>query len=107
MRSIRHFFEQSWLLIAASFFFGLLIAVTNAALSARIAWNATAKLNTLAANLVGSQTVVGASGTTTLALGVFNRALLAVTPFTGSIRREAWATQRSRGSFGRPNPPPF
>ena len=52
MRSIKHFFEQSWLLIVASFFFGLLIAVTNAALGPRIAWNATAKLNTLASVLL-------------------------------------------------------
>lgn len=52
MRSIKHFFEQSWLLIVASFFFGLLIAVTNAALSARIEWNAIAKLNTLAGGLL-------------------------------------------------------
>ena len=52
MRSIKHFFEQSWLLIVASFFFGLLIAVTNAALSGRIAWNATVKLNTLAGGLL-------------------------------------------------------
>ncbi len=52
MRSIKHFFEQSWLLIVASFFFGLLIAVTNAALSARITWNATVKLNTLAGGLL-------------------------------------------------------
>jgi len=52
MRNIKHFFEQSWLLIVASFFFGLLIAVTNAALSARIAWNATAKLNALAGGLL-------------------------------------------------------
>jgi electron transport complex protein RnfG len=52
MRSIKHFFEQSWLLIIASFFFGLLIAVTNAALAPRIAWNATAKLNALAAGLL-------------------------------------------------------
>ncbi|MHA1599839.1 MAG: FMN-binding protein [Alphaproteobacteria bacterium] len=52
MRNIKHFFEQSWLLIIASFFFGLLIAVTNAALAPRIAWNATAKLNTLATGLL-------------------------------------------------------
>lgn len=52
MRSVKHFLEQSWLLIIASFFFGLLIAVTNAALAPRIAWNATAKLNALAAGLV-------------------------------------------------------
>ena len=55
MRSIKHFVEQSWLLIVASFFFGLLIAVTNAALSARIAWNATAKLNTLAGICAGER----------------------------------------------------
>ena len=52
MRNIKHFFEQSWLLIIASFFFGLLIAVTNAALAPRIAWNATAKLNALATGLL-------------------------------------------------------
>ena len=52
MRSIKHFFEQSWLLIVASFFFGLLIAVTNASLAPRIAWNATAKLNALATGLL-------------------------------------------------------
>jgi len=52
MRSVKHFFEQSWLLIAASFLFGLLIAITNASLAARIAWNATAKLNALAGSLL-------------------------------------------------------
>ena len=54
MGSIKHFLEQSWLLIVASFFFGLLIAVTNASLAARIAWNATAKLNALASGLLPS-----------------------------------------------------
>lgn len=52
MRSIKHFFEQSWLLVAASFFFGLLIAVTNAALSPRIEQNKTAKFNALARGLL-------------------------------------------------------
>lgn len=56
MRSIRHFFEQSWLLIVASFFFGLLIAITNAALSPRIEQNKTTKLNQLAGGLLPDAT---------------------------------------------------
>ena len=44
MLKIKHFIQQSWLLIVASFFFGLLIAVTNAALSPRIERNRTDKL---------------------------------------------------------------
>jgi electron transport complex protein RnfG len=52
MRSIKHFVEQSWLLVVASFFFGLLIAVTNAALSTRIEQNKTLKFNTLARGLL-------------------------------------------------------
>jgi len=41
---IKYFIQQSWLLIVASFFFGLLIAVTNAALSPKIEQNRTDKL---------------------------------------------------------------
>jgi electron transport complex protein RnfG len=52
MRSIKHFFEQSWLLVVASFAFGLLIAVTNAALSERIEQNRIAKFNRLAQGLI-------------------------------------------------------
>jgi len=52
MRSIRHFFEQSWLLILASFCFGLLIATTNAALAPRIERNKIRKLTTLAGKLL-------------------------------------------------------
>ncbi len=52
MRNLKYFFEQSWLLIIASFFFGLLIAVTNAALMPRIKSNAMAKLNHLAGGLL-------------------------------------------------------
>ena len=47
MLKIKHFIQQSWLLIVASFFFGLLIAVTNAALSPRIEQNRIDKLNRL------------------------------------------------------------
>ena len=47
MLRIKHFIQQSWLLIVASFFFGLLIAVANAALSERIEQNRIDKLNRL------------------------------------------------------------
>ena len=39
MRSLKYFIQQSWLLIVASFCFGLLLALTNAALEERIAQN--------------------------------------------------------------------
>jgi RnfABCDGE-type electron transport complex G subunit len=47
MSRLKHFVNQSWLLLASSFCFGLLIAVTNAALSGRIELNKVAKLNEL------------------------------------------------------------
>jgi electron transport complex protein RnfG len=49
---IKHFIQQSWLLIVASFFFGLLIAVTNAALSPRIEQNKINKRNRLVGALL-------------------------------------------------------
>jgi electron transport complex protein RnfG len=42
---IKHFMQQSWLLIVASFCFGLLIAVTNAALAPKIRQNEINKRN--------------------------------------------------------------
>ena len=45
MSRIKHFIEQSWLLITASFIFGLLLAVTDAALKPRILENQAIKLN--------------------------------------------------------------
>ena len=47
MSKLRFFMKESWLLLACSFFFGLLIAMTNAALSGRIEQNMAAKLNDL------------------------------------------------------------
>lgn len=47
MHKIKFFIQQSWLLIVSSFFFGLLIAATNYALSAKIEWNKTEKFNRL------------------------------------------------------------
>jgi electron transport complex protein RnfG len=47
MPKIKHFVEQSWLLIVSSFCFGLLIAVTNAALLPQIQENQATELNEL------------------------------------------------------------
>ena len=52
MLKIKHFIEQSWLLIVASFFFGLLIAITNATWSPRIIQNEKDKLNNLMKRLI-------------------------------------------------------
>lgn len=52
MSKIRHFIKQSWLLIAASFFFGLLIATANTAWSPRIERNKIAKINDLMGGLL-------------------------------------------------------
>ncbi len=52
MLKIKYFIQQSWLLIVASFFFGLLIAVTNAALSPRIVQNKINKRNRLVGALL-------------------------------------------------------
>jgi len=49
---IKHFFQQSWLLIVSSFFFGLLIAIASAAWSPRIEQNKIDKLNHLTAALL-------------------------------------------------------
>ena len=52
MLRIKHFIMQSWLLIVASFFFGLLIAVTSTALSPRIKANEERKLSDLMKSLI-------------------------------------------------------
>jgi electron transport complex protein RnfG len=48
---IKHFVQQSWLLIVSSFCFGLLLAIANAAWSPRIEQNRINKLNALAGRL--------------------------------------------------------
>lgn len=52
MSKLRHFLEQSWLLIVSAFFFGVLIAIANAAWSPRIERNKVEKLNRLMRGLV-------------------------------------------------------
>lgn len=52
MKIVKFFITESWLLIVASFFFGLLIAVTNAGLSPRIIQNKINKRNKLVTGLL-------------------------------------------------------
>jgi electron transport complex protein RnfG len=49
---IKFFFQQSWLLIIASFLFGLLIAVANASWQGRILKNEEDKFNNLAKEMI-------------------------------------------------------
>ena len=52
LSKIKFFFEQSWLLIVASFAFGLLLAVTNASWQPRIIKNQQEKFSGLASTLL-------------------------------------------------------
>ncbi|MBN2457413.1 MAG: FMN-binding protein [Sedimentisphaerales bacterium] len=52
MAKIKNFIQQSWLLIVASFCFGLLIAITNAAWSPQIEQNRIEKINRLMRGLL-------------------------------------------------------
>ncbi len=52
MAKVKYFFQQSWLLIVASFFFGLLIAVANAAWEGRILQNEEDKFNNLVVEMI-------------------------------------------------------
>jgi electron transport complex protein RnfG len=52
MSKIKLFIQQSWLLLVSSFFFGLLLAVTNAAWSPRIRQNELAETNELMKSLL-------------------------------------------------------
>ncbi|OHB67211.1 MAG: hypothetical protein A2Y77_14185 [Planctomycetes bacterium RBG_13_62_9] len=52
MHKLKHFLQESWLLVVSSFFFGLLIAATDAALAPKIEANQIAKFTSLAAGLL-------------------------------------------------------
>ena len=52
MDKVKYFFQQSWLLIVASFFFGLLIAVANAGWQGRILQNEEDKFNNLVKDML-------------------------------------------------------
>jgi electron transport complex protein RnfG len=53
MSKVRFFVQQSWLLLAASCFFGLLLAIAQAAWGPRIEQNRVDKLNRLMSDLLG------------------------------------------------------
>ena len=52
MDKVKYFFQQSWLLIVASFCFGLLIAVANAGWQGRILQNEEDKFNNLVVEMI-------------------------------------------------------
>ena len=52
MDKVKYFFQQSWLLIVASFFFGLLIAVANAGWQGRMLQNEEDKFNNLVVEMI-------------------------------------------------------
>jgi electron transport complex protein RnfG len=52
MSKIKYFIQQSWLLLVTSFLFGLLIAVANAAWSAKVEQNKAEKLRGLMTSLI-------------------------------------------------------
>jgi len=55
-----------------------------------------------------TQSVVGGAGTTNFKLVIFHKGGNPVpTVVTGAIAQPIWATQRRRGSYGRPNNQPF
>jgi len=56
VKHIRHFVEQSWLLMTSAVFFGLLLAVTNAAWRPRIIQNEIDKFNNLAGAMMTKAT---------------------------------------------------
>lgn len=56
MFRVKHFIQQSWLLIVVSFFFGLLIAAANAAWSDKIQQNEEDKFETIARKMLTEAT---------------------------------------------------
>jgi len=66
-------------------------------------------LETICTLLLAGFTVTGLmpGGTATVQFGVFSKALNAFAALTAAICKDAWATQRRRGDFGRPNALPF
>jgi len=71
--------------------------------------NATAilALADLASEIQGGHTIVGVGGTAVILPIVYHRATNTGTDVTLASARDRWATQRSRGAFGRPNVVPF
>lgn len=60
-------------------------------------------LGSVADDMLEQKIVVGAGGSTTLTPVIFQRGSGTTTALTSAVVRTAWATQRRRGGFGRPN----
>lgn len=65
------------------------------------------RLNALGAALLPGFTAGVGGNTNSFAPVIFSKKLSASTPITQFLGQLLWATQRRRGGFGRPNPPPF
>jgi hypothetical protein len=64
-------------------------------------------LGLLAGDILATLTAGGGGNTNDLVPVVYSRELDLTTDLASTISRDKWATQRSRGDFGRVNPPPF
>jgi len=62
-------------------------------------------LDAIGAEVMDTQVVVGASGTTTIVPIIFRRLSGNTVPITGRRANQRWATQRRRGLYGAPNIP--
>lgn len=65
-----------------------------------------ALLASIANELIASVTVVGALGTTTLVPVIYHKSTTLTDDVVSHRVRDIWGTQRRRGDFGQPNPPP-
>jgi electron transport complex protein RnfG len=74
MSKIKFFIQESWLLIVASFFFGLLLAITNAAWSPRIKQNQQSVTNKLMNSLLLDAETFEQTGQADIDLGAGKKA---------------------------------
>jgi hypothetical protein len=61
----------------------------------------------LEALIISPYAVTAGGRTSTIRFGVRSKVHLTITDITAAVFVNAWGTQKSRGSFGRPNLPPF
>jgi len=104
MSKLTYFLQQSWLLLASSFCFGLLIAMTNAALSGRIEQNMAAKLNDLTKTLLPGAEVfqpVAADIQVTLPDGSKEKARI-FEILSGAKQRIGWSFNAHGSGFAGP-----
>jgi hypothetical protein len=69
------------------------------------AW--TTLIGTLSNQILGLTAIANGGRSATIKLGIYHRQTQSTTDVINYIARGAWATQRRRGSYGRPNTPPF